>query len=281
MFSEQIINACARFPANNEERFLIYPALAVYSPMEDLVKTVVGVIFTALSLASLGLCAPINNVANWTRHSRGIFTVPAQIIGNIFEIHSKILMNYNIIAPVSCALGNIAISVATSVVQNNPEDDIEELLNKARAEIDEKKFNYSDDILLKKAQRVCTNLFQIRTESSIQLLAKHIIFRIYSVINAIACTCLLGIIAPLASIVFIHVATYHRGREEKENDIALMILKIPQLIYSVCLTLRMIVNPLQFTEKSSKELELDPNPIMNALRAPGDFWNNILELRRS
>lgn len=272
MFSEQITNACARFPANNKERFLIYPALAIYSPIEDSVKTVVGGAFTALSLISVGLCPPINNVANWTRHSRGILTVPSQIIGNIFELNSKILMDYNIIAPAQCALGQITTPV---ILQGN----VQEILTQIETEFAAIDISALSDVLLRKAQSVCTNLFQKRTETKVQLIAKHVIFRVYSLINAIACTALLGIMALLTSIVFIPVALYHRGQKAQYNDFALMILKIPQLIHSVCLTLRMIANPLQFTKQSSGVPELDTNPIMNALEAPGIFWKNMLEVK--
>lgn len=191
--------------------------------------------------------------------------------------HAKTLTDYNIIAPGLCALGQII----TPIALNNPQDNIQQILNKIKTEFENDKADRDivdlSDIILRKARSVCTNLFQKRTETKTQLLSKHIIFRVSSVINVIACTSLLGIIAPLTSIVFIPLALYNHGQEAKYNDFALMILKTPQLIHSICLTLRMIVDPLQFTKQSLDELALDTKPIMNALDAPGIFWKNMLE----
>lgn len=272
MLSARITHACLHFPNNHTERFLLYPALIVYSPVENLVKTSVGCIFTALSLISLGLYPQIIEAANWTRYSRGILSVPSQIFGNIFGLHSKILTEYNINRPNICA---IAQAMQFDVQTDNG---MPSLRLKVREDFNNENSDYLSDIGLAKAQKVCTKLFYTRTESKIKLVAQHILFRVFSLINGIACFGLLGIIAPMTSIIFIPFSIYHRGKEEKYNDLAFMIFKIPVLIHSVALTLRMSFNPLQFVQKSSKEPELDTSPIINALDAPGAFWKNALEL---
>src|ERR1700733_6341491 len=100
MFNTQIHNSCTHYPANNIERYMLYPALAVYSPIENLVRTAVGGAFTLLSIGSLGLSPSINDVANCTRYSRRLVTVPLQIIGNIFACQSTTLTRYNWDMPV-------------------------------------------------------------------------------------------------------------------------------------------------------------------------------------
>lgn len=269
MFAEQINNACLRFPANNQERFLLYPALAIYSPIENLVRTVVGVIFTALSVLSLGLCEPINNLANWTRYSRGILTIPLQIIGNIFELHSKILTDYNITSPGLCALGNGILPVFC----NNPKISENELLEKVKDRFEKNDIEVLADIKLRKAQNICTKLFQTRTETKIQLLAKHIIFRVCSVLSGLGGV---GIVAtqPIISLIFLPFALYNRGKDEKLNDFVFWFPKTTQHIHTVCLILRTVVNPFQFVNETSKDLEIDKSPIINAIAAPGDFWKS-------
>lgn len=272
MFIEQIANACVHFPKNNQERFLLYPALAVYSPLENLVKTVVGIIFTALSVVSLGLCPSINKIANWTRYSRGLLTIPLQIVGNIFELHSRTLTDFNITSPNTCLIGNLVLPVFI----NNPKIDEKEIPEKIKDRIDEidKKAIADDlaDIRLTRARKICTKLFQTRTEFKIQLLAKHIIFRAYSVLNGMMCVSVITLFRSIFSIYSIPFVVYNRGKDAKLNHSALYLPKIPEHIHTACLTIRMIVNPLQFVNESSKELELDKSPIINALAAPGDFW---------
>lgn len=240
MFGEQISNACIRFPINNKERFLLYPALAVYSPLENLVKTVVGIIFTALSLVSLGLCPPINNIANWTRYSRGFLTIPLQIIGNIFELHSEILTDYNITSTSRCAV----INGVVSVVLNNSKSAGIEILEKRIEDKFKSDIDALVDIRFWKAKHICTKLFQTRTASKTELLAKHIIFRIYSVVNGMACLSLITLVLPIISVISIPFAVYNRGKDPTLNDFVFRLPETPEHIHTACLTLRMIVNPL-------------------------------------
>ncbi|MCI0381610.1 MAG: hypothetical protein L0207_00950 [Chlamydiae bacterium] len=266
MFFGPITSACTRFPNSNVERFFIYPALAVYSPLENSIKTSVGGFFTILSLASLGICPPINNGANWTRYSRGILTIPIQIIGNIFKIHTEILTRYNIAYPY--VLGSVNLLINSKNIEQ------------AQNSINEN-YDYISDIKLMRAQNICTKLFQTRTESKIQLVAKHIIFRVALLVATIACLTIIGILVPTISIIFIPFALYYRGRETTYNNVAFLVLKIPGIIHSVCLTLRMVVNPLQFVKETKEELELDTSPIINAFIAPSNFWKNALEFNES
>lgn len=274
MFNKQIHHACTHFPMNTTERYILYPALAAYSPVESLVRTSVGCVFTVLSLGTLGLSPSINNVANWTSCSRGVVSVPLQIIGNIFGIHSKILTRYNIETPNFIAIATVAIDAI-----KNPENykDADKQKNKEK-EIDEN-INNLRDFKLKKAEIACTKAFQSQTDNKIEWIAKHVIFRLSLALDAGYNFCCHVVLVPLTAIVSIPLAVYHRG-ESEYNANAFLITKMPILIHMVCLTLRMMINPNQFVIKSTLNQEGNhPNALTNATIAATGFWEDLLEVK--
>lgn len=95
MFSTQIYNAQNDAAKNYLEKFVVYPALAGYSFSENLVQTAVGVVFTGLSVLTLGLSENINDIANWTSSSQGLITTPLQIFLKIFDTEAKVISHFN------------------------------------------------------------------------------------------------------------------------------------------------------------------------------------------
>jgi hypothetical protein len=148
----QLAKFCIEFPKNPTEKFLLYPALAVYALTDRSIKTVVGCIFTTLSLMKLGLYPPINNVANWTRNSRNLLTISLQTFGNILELHSEVLTNYH--------------TTYTPLYQKN--------LDRIEKEGIGWCMEHLTDIWINKVENACTKIFQNRTASKNDLIAKHI-----------------------------------------------------------------------------------------------------------
>ncbi len=271
MFNKQIHHACTHFPVNNTERYILYPALAIYSPIENLIRTAVGGIFTVLSLGSFGLYPPINNIANWTRSARGVVTVPLQIIGNIFEVHSKILTRYNIDTPNFIAYATVVVDVI-----KNPENYEDINRQQKEKEIDEH-INDLCDFKLRKAEIACTKSFQSQTDSKIEWIGKHILFRFSLVLNGVCQLSYYIVLVPFTAIFTIPQAVYYRGKSEF-NANAFLITKIPVLIHMVSLTLRMIVNPNQFVIKSALNQEKHPDALTNASISAHEFWEDPLEM---
>lgn len=243
------------FPISTTDKIFLYPSLSLYILTSRTVKTVVGVIFTALSLLTFGVCKPINNLANWTRNSKGLLTIPLNIIKNIFQIEFEFFNEYHKKVFYPCEKG----------------------VNRIMQEGLENYNEYFEDIYLRRAEQICTSTFDNKERNKTDLITKHLVFRVGIILNAF-----LSFVWELAgagiglvmNIPFLLIKGIS-GRKENFNSMPLNFLKLPILVHQVALSARMFVNPLQFVENSEEELKLNDLKTKDIFKLPFEFFNNI------